>query len=92
MKICEVCGKEHDGSYGSRRFCSKRCKMSYISQKSIEKRRRDGTLNELMARTRAGLTKESFQKMIATRKSKYSSDKANFDLQGTTQRKTSGNS
>jgi hypothetical protein len=23
--ICEFCGKEHDGSYGSGRFCSKSC-------------------------------------------------------------------
>ena len=24
-KICEMCGKEHDGSYGSGRFCSRAC-------------------------------------------------------------------
>lgn len=23
--VCEVCGKEHDGSFGSGRFCSKSC-------------------------------------------------------------------
>ena len=35
---CEVCGKEHDGSYGSGRFCSKHCRMSYIgSQNKSEK-------------------------------------------------------
>ena len=27
--ICENCGKEHDGSYGSGRFCSKSCCSSY---------------------------------------------------------------
>lgn len=27
--ICEVCGKEHDGSYGSGRFCSKSCGCKY---------------------------------------------------------------
>ena len=27
-KFCERCGKEHDGSYGSGRFCSKKCANS----------------------------------------------------------------
>ena len=26
---CENCGKEHDGSYGSGRFCSVSCKQQY---------------------------------------------------------------
>ena len=29
--ICENCGKEHDGSYGSGRFCSKECARSYAT-------------------------------------------------------------
>lgn len=28
---CEVCGKEHDGSYGSGRFCSRSCGCKYSS-------------------------------------------------------------
>ena len=37
---CEVCGKEHDGSNGSGRFCSKHCRMVYIgSQNKSEKSR-----------------------------------------------------
>lgn len=34
MFLCENpnCNKEHDGSYGSGRFCSKRCKQSFISK------------------------------------------------------------
>lgn len=28
-KICEQCGDEHDGSYGSGRFCSKLCRDKY---------------------------------------------------------------
>lgn len=28
------CGKEHDGSYGSGRFCSKSCRLSYIAQQN----------------------------------------------------------
>ena len=27
--ICEYCGKEHDGLYGSGRFCSYECKMAF---------------------------------------------------------------
>lgn len=30
--ICENCGKEHDGSYGSGRFCSKFCSVSYTNK------------------------------------------------------------
>lgn len=28
------CGKEHDGSYGSGRFCSKRCRFAFIGSKA----------------------------------------------------------
>ena len=28
--VCEYCGKEQDGSYGSGRFCSKTCRLSFI--------------------------------------------------------------
>ena len=31
--ICENCGKEHNGSYGSGRFCSDSCKCSYNVKK-----------------------------------------------------------
>ena len=31
--ICENCDKEHDGSYGSGRFCSLHCRKSYIAKK-----------------------------------------------------------
>lgn len=29
--VCENCGNEHDGSYGSGRFCSKMCSNEYIA-------------------------------------------------------------
>ena len=32
---CEKCQKDHDGSYGSGRFCSKECARSYSSNKNI---------------------------------------------------------
>jgi len=32
--ICENCGKEHDGSYGSGRFCCKECARSFSTKQS----------------------------------------------------------
>ena len=32
--ICENCGKEHDGSYGSGRFCSKHCRFVFIGKQT----------------------------------------------------------
>ena len=29
MFKCESCGKEHDGSYGSGRFCCKKCQCQF---------------------------------------------------------------
>ena len=34
--ICENCGKEHDGSYGSGRFCSKSCARSFSTKNIIK--------------------------------------------------------
>lgn len=31
--ICEQCGNDHDGSYGSGRFCSKECQAAYAGSK-----------------------------------------------------------
>lgn len=33
---CEKCGKEHDGSYGSGRFCSSKCARSYSTSLNRE--------------------------------------------------------
>lgn len=41
MYICENCGKEHDGTYGSGRFCSKECSsVRHFSKDAIEKIRK----------------------------------------------------
>ena len=32
--VCEWCHKEHDHTYGSGRFCSKSCRMSYIGSRN----------------------------------------------------------
>ena len=37
IKICETCGKEHDGSYGSGRFCSYKCKQKFSSIRGASK-------------------------------------------------------
>jgi len=35
---CENCGNEHDGSYGSGRFCSKHCRMQWIGRQTLKSR------------------------------------------------------
>lgn len=35
--ICKNCGKEHDGSYGSGKFCSVKCARSYATKNDIKK-------------------------------------------------------
>ena len=37
---CENCGNEHDGSYGSGRFCSEHCKASFLGKKTGGKKGR----------------------------------------------------
>ena len=34
MNTCPICGKEHDGSYGSGKFCSKHCRYVYIGKQT----------------------------------------------------------
>lgn len=36
--FCENCGREHDGSYASGRFCSARCSRSYSARSNNEQR------------------------------------------------------
>lgn len=36
--ICEKCGKEHDGSFGSGRFCSRACANSRIRTEEIRQK------------------------------------------------------
>ena len=38
---CEYCGNEHDGSYGSGRFCSKECRGAYCSTGKHTGKRRE---------------------------------------------------
>ena len=32
IMICENCGKEHDGAYGSGRFCCSKCARSFSTK------------------------------------------------------------
>ena len=32
MKTCENCGNEHDGTYGSGRFCSTKCSRGFSTK------------------------------------------------------------
>lgn len=40
--ICENCSKEHNGSYGSGRFCSKHCKSVWVGKKSNVTMKKNG--------------------------------------------------
>lgn len=40
---CENCGDDHDGSYGTGRYCSKECKYSAIAKHGWKTRRKNGT-------------------------------------------------
>ena len=46
MRLCEVCGKEHDGSYGSGRFCSKHCKYVYVGKESAKSEKHKNQLEK----------------------------------------------
>lgn len=37
--ICERCGKEHDGSFGSGRFCSRACANSRVFSEAAKKKK-----------------------------------------------------
>ena len=41
MHICEFCGKQHDGSYGSGRFCSAKCSRKYSNTFVSDKSRKN---------------------------------------------------
>lgn len=57
--ICENCGKEHDGSYGSGRFCSCKCARSFstkLNRKEINER----VSHSLLKRRELYITKTDF--------------------------------
>lgn len=58
--ICEVCGKEHDGSYGSGRFCSKSCRMKFIASK-VKNRAHNLPIREAKGNWQCRICKEIFR-------------------------------
>ena len=60
MCICENCGKEHDGSYGSGRFCSSKCARSF-STKLNRKEINEHVSHSLLKRRELGTFKTDFR-------------------------------
>lgn len=58
--ICEnpKCGKEHDGSYGSGRFCSSKCAHSYVSKIGLDRAIKNGTFVSNLIKSGKLQTKE----------------------------------
>lgn len=54
--LCENCNKEHNGSYGSGRFCSKECAKSF-STKNKRKLINEKVSNSLKGRIVSDLTR-----------------------------------
>ena len=46
-KVCEYCGKEHDHTYGTGRFCSESCYKSYVASKNKGSEKCKAHLNKL---------------------------------------------
>lgn len=44
--ICEFCGKEHDGSYGTGRFCSDHCRRAFCGSSRKKGKRRTGFIKK----------------------------------------------
>ena len=75
---CELCNKEHDGSYGSGRFCSEKCARSF-STKSQRKQINQKISKTMSGRKRCQYPKESIEKQRQSLKTtlyhKYKNDK-----------------
>lgn len=66
FKICEFCGKEHDGSYGSGRFCSPTCSRKYSYTYVSD----EGRQNQIKALTDPGNRKLAHEKSKETSRAK----------------------
>lgn len=58
--ICEFCGKEHDGVYGSGRFCNKSCRMKFIASK-VKNRVYNLPIKEAKGNWQCRICKETFR-------------------------------
>lgn len=71
--ICEKCGKEHDGSYGSGRFCSQSCARSFSTTNNSRKEINKKISNKLAGR-KCKMTKNR-QNYLSKRHNDYISKK-----------------
>lgn len=44
---CEKCNAEHDGSFGSGRYCSKKCAMSRTFSEETKQKKREASINRM---------------------------------------------
>ena len=67
---CENCGKEHDGSYGSGRFCSKLCAHSFVgkSKTTESKQKISNALRNLSIKTRISVCEICKHEFLLTKK------------------------
>ena len=49
--ICENCGKEHDGTYGSGRFCCSKCARSFSTKNDDNNQQKETVCNKYMWKT-----------------------------------------
>lgn len=66
MSICEYCNQEHDGSYGSGRFCSEKCARSYASGDSIKRQIKNQKISTALRGH--SISEETREKMKAANK------------------------
>lgn len=66
MKTCENCGKEHDGTYGSGRFCSTKCSRGFstkVKRKEINEKVSESIKNRLTKGEYVGFAKPTKMKI-----------------------------
>ena len=73
--ICENCGREHDGSYGSGRFCCSRCKCIFIAKTTIAERskklKQKYASGEIISSQKGKAHTEEEKKKISESRKKY---------------------
>ena len=71
--ICEKCGKEHDGSYGSGRFCSVACVRRYARLRKNKKHhynKKRAAMKRIWRNMTSEQKAERMRKMLESRRNK----------------------
>lgn len=87
IKYCESCGKEHDGTYGSGRFCSRACANRRSQTAEANRKRSEAVKLAFIKYEEQGCTCEKCGKIFHT---KDYSRKLCFECQPTTIKHTKG--